>query len=79
VNLVQRVERLESTRIRGGGGATRLAMEAVNRRFEAMSDAELNALIAEGGKESGDPGIEAQLREMADDKLCILILEGERT
>jgi hypothetical protein len=52
--------------------------QEIHRFHRKMSDAELNALIAEGEKESGDPGIEAQLREMDDDKLCILILEGER-
>jgi hypothetical protein len=78
MNLVQRVEKLESTRTRGDGAAMRWAIEAVNCRFREMSDDELNALIAEGEKEPCDPEIKAEPREMDNDKLCILILEGER-
>ena len=78
MNLLRRIERLESTRGKGIDAAARIMAAEMKRYFASLTDEELDAMIAEGEGEPCDPEEQARLAKMTDEELCWLILEEER-
>lgn len=78
MSLLRRIERLESARGKGIDAAARIMAAEMKRYFAALTDEELDTMIAEGEKEPSDPEERARFAEMTDEELCRLILEGER-
>lgn len=76
--LRRRIENLESAWNSRDGFAYCREIESIKRRFAAMSDEELDAMIAEAETLPSDPELEARLAQMSDDELCRLILDSER-
>ncbi len=77
MSLLRRIEKLESMRGKCHDAALQAAIKAMEHQFTEMTDEELDALIAEGEKEPGDPELDARLARMDDEELCRLILTGE--
>lgn len=77
MNLLQRIEKLESARGIGIDAAARIMAEEMRRYLATLTDEELNAVIAKGEKEPCDPEQAKRLQRMTDEELCRLIIEGD--